>query len=65
MERIGYMSESGKKTLTTILLLAAFALCIALVVVGQRNVGAPGLLVQLLGVAGLMALLWNYNRHFR
>lgn len=59
------MSDTMKKVITTILLLAVFAVCVALTVIGQRNIGPAGLLMQLLGLAGMVLLLWNYNRKFK
>ncbi|MDO4285349.1 MAG: hypothetical protein Q4C60_08425 [Eubacteriales bacterium] len=59
------MNERTKSIVTMILLLIAFVICLTLVITGQRNIGAAGLLTQLLGLAGLMVLLWNYNRKFR
>lgn len=42
-----------------------FVVCIALVVIGQRNVGLPGTLIMLLGLAGLIGLLYAYNRKYK
>lgn len=59
------MSEQGKKWLIGILAAIAFCICIALVVVGQRNVGLDGLGLELLGLAGLITLLGLYNRQYK
>lgn len=59
------MSDTMKKVITTILLLAVFAGCVALTVIGQRDIGPAGLSMQLLGLAGMVLLLWNYNRKFK
>lgn len=59
------MNEYTKKTLIAILAFAAVIVCIALVVVGQRNVGWNGLLLELGGLAGLIILLWLYNRKYQ
>lgn len=59
------MNEYTKKTLLGILAAAAVAVCIALVIIGQRNVGWSGLLMELAGLAGLIVLLWLYNRKYQ
>lgn len=47
-----------------ILKIVFFLVCMFLVVYGQRTVGKGYLLLQLIGLAGLLFLLWNYNRKF-
>ncbi|MCI8592876.1 MAG: hypothetical protein HFI88_11155 [Lachnospiraceae bacterium] len=59
------MNEFTKKIVTAIVVLIVFVVCVALVVIGQRNIGASGLMIQLVGVAGLVVLLWLYNRQYR
>ena len=59
------MNEFAKKIVTAVVVLSVFVVCVALVVIGQRNIGATGLLVQLIGVAGLIILLWLYNRQYK
>ena len=59
------MNEFTKKIVTAIVVLFVFVVCVALVVIGQRNIGASGLMIQLVGVAGLVVLLWLYNRQYR
>jgi drug/metabolite transporter (DMT)-like permease len=46
-------------------LLCAFAVFVAMVVLGQRTVGWQYLGVQLLGLLGLVLLLGLYNRRYR
>lgn len=41
-----------------------FLLCLALVIVGQRNVGYSWLGLQMLGLAGILLLLSVYNHNF-
>ncbi|WP_425352538.1 DUF6903 family protein [Alteribacter populi] len=41
-----------------------FLICLFLVIYGQRTVGREELLIQLIGLSGLLFLLWNYNRKF-
>lgn len=59
------MNEFTKKIITAVIVLIVFVACVVLVVVGQRNIGAAGLLTQLVGVAGLIVLLWLYNRQYK
>lgn len=59
------MNEFTKKLLITILVLIIFTVCIILVITGQRQTGAPGLFRQLSGLAGLIVLLWLYNRQYK
>ena len=59
------MSENGKKLLLGILIAVVFVVCIALVIVGQRIIGPSGLLMMLVGLAGLLILLWLYNRQYK
>lgn len=59
------MNERTKGILKTALAVIFFIVCVALVVVGQRNIGPQGLLVMLLGLVGLILLLYLYNRKFK
>lgn len=59
------MNEYAKKIVSGLMVLIVFVASVALVVIGQRNIGAPGLLMQLGGVAGLICLLWLYNRRYK
>lgn len=59
------MSENGKKLLIGIIVAVVFVVCIALVIIGQKNIGPQGLLMMLLGLAGLIVLLWLYNRKYK
>ena len=49
------MNERTKNILTTLLSVVFFIVCVALVVMGQKNVGVQGLMVMLLGLAGLLS----------
>lgn len=59
------MSEKGKKILTTLILIAVFILSLVLTVIGQRHIGPSGLGMMLAGLAGLVFLLWFYNRQYK
>jgi uncharacterized membrane protein len=59
------MNEYTKKILIGILVAVVFVVCIALVVVGQKNIGPTGLLTMLVGLAGLLVLLGIYNKQYK
>ena len=59
------MSEYSKNLLIGILAAVVFIACVALVVVGQRNIGPTGLLMMLAELAGLLVLLGLYNRQYK
>ena len=59
------MNEYTKKLLVGILVAIVFVVCVAMVIVGHRNIGIAGLGVQMLGLAGLIVLLWLYNRQYK
>lgn len=59
------MNEYTKKLLVGILVAIVFVVCVAMVIVGHRNIGLAGLGVQMLGLAGLIVLLWLYNRQYK
>ena len=49
----------------TILSLIAFIVCVALVVIGQKTVGIPHLMLEIVGVIGIMILIYLYNRKYQ
>ncbi|UOQ91943.1 hypothetical protein MUO14_15690 [Halobacillus shinanisalinarum] len=53
-----------KDKLIPILKVVFFIFCLLLIINGQRTVGRWELLTQLIGLSGLLFLLWNYNRKF-
>lgn len=58
------MGERTKKIVSSIIICIAFVVFTAMVVLGQRNIGVKGIVVQLVGLAGLVSLLYLYNRKF-
>ena len=42
-----------------------FIVCVGLIIWGQRTVGYLYLGAQLVGLAGLLALLYSYNKTYR
>lgn len=59
------MNEFTKKIVIGIIIFIVFVVCVALVVTGQRNIGPAGLFTQLAGLAGLIFLLWLYNKQYK
>lgn len=59
------MNEQNKKIITGIVVAVVFCICVALVIIGHRNIGLAGLGTQLLGLAGLLALLGLYNKKYK
>ena len=66
------MNEYQKRTVKVILALIAALVCIALVVVGHSMgfmsdyvQGVIGLCVELVGLAGILVLLYLYNRGYK
>lgn len=45
--------------------LAVFVASMALIVVGQRRIGPMGLLLMVVGLAGILLLLYLYNRKYQ
>lgn len=52
------------KKILTIVKVIFFIICVFLVILGQKTIGKPYLLMQLVGLAGLITLLWSYNKKF-
>lgn len=42
-----------------------FVASVLLVFIGHRYIGFMGLSIQLIGIAGILGLVWNYNRKFK
>ena len=59
------MNESTKKIVVGIIVAIVFVVCIALVVIGQKNIGPKGLATMLVGLAGLVTLLGLYNKQYK
>lgn len=59
------MNEYTKKIVVGILGAILFCVCIAFIVLGHRNVGLQGLIMELIGLAGCIILLWLYNRQYQ
>ncbi|MGX8852815.1 DUF6903 family protein [Amedibacillus sp. YH-ame10] len=48
-----------------VLMVIIFIISIVLIFIGQKNVGYTGLMVELLGLAGILGILHTYNRRYK
>lgn len=53
------------KTLLFMVKLVIFVCCMVLIIWGQRTVGYLNLAAQLVGVGGILGLLYLYNKGYR
>lgn len=53
------------KWIIRLIYILVFIGSMALIVTGQRNIGPAGLLHMLVGLAGILLLLYLYNRQFQ
>lgn len=53
------------KWMLRLVYLLIFAGSMALIVTGQRNIGPVGLLVMVAGLAGILILLYLYNKKYQ
>ncbi len=59
------MNEYIKQRLLTTLRILIFLGCVALVMIGQDEVSYRNLAIMGLGLAGMLAIIWDYNRRNR
>lgn len=53
------------KWMIKLLYLLVFIVSMALIITGQRNIGPTGLLIMIIGLAGILSLLYLYNKKFQ
>ena len=53
------------KTIKNIIAIVLVLVCLFLIVSGQRTISFQGLMMELVGLAGLLIMLYLYNRKFR
>lgn len=53
------------KALSAVIKLVIFVVCMALVIWGQITTGYVNLAAQIVGLAGLLGLLYHYNKAYR
>lgn len=52
-------------TTKNLILLAIFIISMALIFIGQKDTGYPGLGLEALGLIGLVSVLFMYNKRFK
>lgn len=52
-------------TVRNVIMAVIVVICLALVIVGQKNIGVPGLIMEVVGLIGLLTVLFFYNRRFK
>ena len=53
------------QTIKNVMAVICFIVSFALVFIGQRNVGYQGLAMEMIGLVGLLILLYLYNRKYK
>ena len=53
------------KVIKNVILLVVFVVCLGLVIIGQRNISLTWLSMELIGLVGLLVLLFLYNRKYK
>ena len=54
-----------KEKILNLVLVICFILSVSLIIVGQKNVSIAGFANEIIGLAGLLAVLLVYNRKYR
>ena len=54
-----------QEKIRTLIMAVVFVVCLALIMIGQKNIGVPGLIMELVGLVGLLTLLFIYNNKYR
>ena len=53
------------KIVKNVIIAIVFVVCLALIIIGQKNISVRGLVMELVGLVGLLVLLYLYNRQFK
>lgn len=48
-----------------IVMIVVFIVSMTLILIGQKNIGYPGLAMELVGLAGLIAVIYTYNKGYK
>ena len=54
-----------KEKIVNLVLVICFILSVSLIIVGQKNVSIVGFTNEIIGLAGLLVVLFVYNRKYR
>lgn len=57
--------EENKKWIVVLINTVLFIACMALVIAGQRRIEAVGLIMQMVGLVGILLLIYFYNRKYQ
>ena len=52
-------------TVRNLIMGIVFIVCLALIIIGQRNISVTGLVMEIVGLIGLLTLLFVYNRRYK
>lgn len=52
-------------TVKNIIMAIVFILSVVLIFVGQKNIGYMGLLIEIIGLAGIVGVLFTYNKKYK
>lgn len=52
-------------TVKNIIMVIVFVVCLSLIIIGQRNISVSGLMMELVGLVGLLTLLFVYNHRYK
>ena len=53
------------RVLQNLVMAAVILVCLALIIIGQKHISVSGLTMELVGLVGLLVMLFWYNRRFR
>ncbi|OCN06332.1 hypothetical protein A4S06_01030 [Erysipelotrichaceae bacterium MTC7] len=59
------MQAMEHKTWKHIIIALSFIVSLSMVIIGQKYIGYAGLVTQLVGLTGLLILLYIYNRRYK
>lgn len=57
--------EHTMKVLTIVLKCVCLAICIGLIIIGQKRISYNGLYMMVAGLCGVLLLLYFYNKKYR
>ena len=57
--------EENKKWIVGIIAAILFVICMALVMVRQRTISASGMFKEILGLCGILVMLFVYNQKYK
>nr|WP_315104225.1 hypothetical protein [uncultured Catonella sp.] len=54
-----------REKIVSLILILCFILSVSLIMTGQKNISAAGFTQEIIGLIGLLAILFVYNRKYR